>query len=117
MKTLGLLPMVLSRDEAASMWRSLGLTVLCGTITGTMLTLLIIPTAYYLMENPRKSFYGFLGNMKFLLVLFNKINAGESLKKIKEKTLKKLPGKADIPVAPDINVGNRNLPKIPKIKL
>ncbi|MBN1823061.1 MAG: efflux RND transporter permease subunit [Endomicrobiales bacterium] len=50
MKTLGLLPMVLSRDEAASMWRSLGLTVLCGTISGTLLTLLVVPVAYLSME-------------------------------------------------------------------
>jgi hypothetical protein len=66
MKTLGLLPMVLSKDDAASMWRSMSLTVLFGTLTGTMLTLLIIPTAYYLMENPRKSFRGLLNNLKFL---------------------------------------------------
>ncbi|MDR1244210.1 MAG: efflux RND transporter permease subunit [Endomicrobium sp.] len=66
MKTLGLLPMVLSKDDAASMWRSLSLTVLFGTLTGTMLTLLIIPTAYYLMENPRKSFRGMLNSLKFL---------------------------------------------------
>ena len=50
MKTLGLLPMVLSRDEAASMWRSLGMTILFGTITGTLLTLLIVPVAYYSMD-------------------------------------------------------------------
>jgi ABC-type Fe3+ transport system permease subunit len=50
MKTLGLLPMVLSRDEAASMWRSLGMTILFGTITGTCLTLLIVPVAYYSMD-------------------------------------------------------------------
>lgn len=50
MKTLGLVPMVLSRDEAASMWRSLGMTVLFGTITGTLLTLLIVPVAYCTLE-------------------------------------------------------------------
>ena len=50
MKTLGLVPMVLSRDEAAAMWRSLGLTVLFGTITGSLLTLLIVPVAYLTME-------------------------------------------------------------------
>ncbi len=75
MKTLGLLPMVLSRDESASMWRSLGLTVLCGTITGTLLTMLIIPTAYYVLERPKSSFYKFfkaLGLM-FLFDLFIKI--------------------------------------------
>jgi len=117
MKTIGLLPMVLSRDEASAMWRSLGLTVLCGTVTGTMLTLLIIPTAYYLMDNPKKSFHGFVVNMKFLWLLFNKVNAAENIKKIKDKTLKKLPGRPNIPAAPDINTGNKDLPDIPKMKL
>ena len=50
MKTLGLLPMVLSRDDAAAMWRSLGMTILFGTITGTCLTLLIVPVAYFSMD-------------------------------------------------------------------
>ena len=75
MKTLGLLPMVLSRDESATMWRSLGLTVLCGTITGTMLTMLIIPTAYYVLEKPKSSFYNFFRalGLVFLFNIFNKI--------------------------------------------
>jgi hypothetical protein len=50
MKTLGLVPMVLSREEAASMWRSLGLTILFGTISGTLLTLLIVPVGYITMD-------------------------------------------------------------------
>ena len=73
MKTLGLLPMVLSKDESATMWRSLGLTVLCGTITGTMLTMLIIPTAYYVLERPKSNFYKFFKVLGFLFVL-NLIN-------------------------------------------
>ena len=73
MKTLGLLPMVLSKDESATMWRSLGLTVLCGTITGTMLTMLIIPTAYYVLEKPKSSFHNFFKVLGFLFVL-NLIN-------------------------------------------
>ena len=73
MKTLGLLPMVLSKDESATMWRSLGLTVLCGTITGTMLTMLIIPTAYYVLEKPKSSFHKFFKVLGFLFVL-NLIN-------------------------------------------
>lgn len=78
MKTLGLLPMVLSRDESATMWMSLGLTVLCGTVTGTMLTMLIIPTAYYVLERPKRSFYtffkvlGFLFILKFIGKIFNR---------------------------------------------
>ena len=70
MKTLGLLPMVLSRDESATMWRSLGLTVLCGTITGTMLTMLIIPTAYYVLEKPKSSLLS-LCRALGLMFLFN----------------------------------------------
>ena len=75
MKTLGLLPMVLSRDESATMWRSLGLTVLCGTITGTMLTMLIIPTAYYVLERPKSCLYSFFKafGLLFLFNLFKKI--------------------------------------------
>ena len=51
MKTLGLLPMILSTDEAASMWRSLGMTIFFGTIVGSMLTLLIVPVGYMTIEN------------------------------------------------------------------
>ncbi len=82
MKTLGLLPMVLSRDESATMWRSLGLTVLCGTITGTMLTMLIIPTAYYVLERPKQSFYNFFKalGLVFLFKLVGKIYKKDKLK-------------------------------------
>jgi HAE1 family hydrophobic/amphiphilic exporter-1 len=60
MKTLGLLPMVLSRDDAAAMWRSLGLTVLFGTISGTVLTLLIVPVGYLVMERVSRRLSTFL---------------------------------------------------------
>lgn len=85
MKTLGLLPMVLSRDESATMWRSLGLTVLCGTVTGTMLTMLIIPTAYYLLENPKSCFHKFFKDIGLLFLYdiiskkFSKIKARNSI--------------------------------------
>ncbi|MCL2390170.1 MAG: efflux RND transporter permease subunit [Endomicrobia bacterium] len=107
MKTLGLVPMVLSRDEAAAMWQSLSLTVLCGTVTGTMLTLLIIPTAYYLLEDPKKSFRGILKNFSFIYNIF-----GKSEKKIKKLVMKKpkilkFPGKGKV----------KNAPKTPKIKI
>jgi len=111
MKTLGLLPMVLSRDEAASMWRSLSLTVLFGTITGTMLTLLIIPTAYYLMENPRKSFHGFITNIKFLGTLGRKVK-NMDFKKVKGIVVKN-PDTGDF--LPD--GGAADAPKIPKMKI
>ncbi|MCL2389135.1 MAG: efflux RND transporter permease subunit, partial [Elusimicrobia bacterium] len=66
MKTLGLVPMVISTDQAASMWRSLGMTVLFGTISGTVLTMLIVPSAYYFLEEPKKVMRGIFGNFKFL---------------------------------------------------
>ncbi|MCB4792305.1 MAG: efflux RND transporter permease subunit [Elusimicrobia bacterium] len=64
MRTLGLLPMVLSRDEAASMWRSLGMTILFGTMTGTLLTLLIVPVGYLIMENISNNFFIYLDTYK-----------------------------------------------------
>ena len=79
MKTLGLLPMVLSRDEAAAMWRSLGMTILFGTITGTLLTLLIVPVAYYSMERATN----------YVTDLFHKIFGGS-----KKPILTELPEKA-----------------------
>jgi HAE1 family hydrophobic/amphiphilic exporter-1 len=97
MKTIGLLPMVLSRDEAAAMWQSLSLTVLCGTITGTMLTLLIIPTAYYLMEDPKNSFKGVLKNLSFIKNIF-----GSSKKKLKKLVIKKPEQAKDAPRVPRI---------------
>ena len=86
MKTLGLLPMVLSRDESATMWRSLGLTVLCGTITGTLLTMLIIPTAYYVLEKPKSSFYSFFRALG-LIFLFNLIGKIYKKSKLKENNI------------------------------
>jgi HAE1 family hydrophobic/amphiphilic exporter-1 len=70
MKTIGLLPMVLSRDEAAAMWRSMSLVVLCGTITGTMLTLLIVPTAYLLLEHPKQAFKKMIKDLPFIFKIF-----------------------------------------------
>ncbi|MDR1942259.1 MAG: efflux RND transporter permease subunit [Endomicrobium sp.] len=109
MKTIGLLPMVLSRDEAASMWRSLSLTVLFGTITGTMLTLLIIPTAYFLMDKPKSGFQGFLKNLSLIAgyLGFKKNKLG----KLKGMALKK-------PVHAGLKPPKNTVaPKIPKIKI
>jgi HAE1 family hydrophobic/amphiphilic exporter-1 len=109
MKTIGLLPMVLSRDEAAAMWKSLSLTVLCGTVTGTMLTLLIIPTAYYLMEKPKEGFKGFIKNMKFLFEYMGFIKKGRL--KLKGAVLKKqLPQGLESPKG-------AQPPRIPKMKI
>jgi HAE1 family hydrophobic/amphiphilic exporter-1 len=108
MKTLGLLPMVLSRDDAASMWRSMALTVLFGTITGTMLTLLIIPTAYYLMENPKKSFEGMMKNLWFLRRFFKILMT--YITKVKNTAVKK---KFRI----DLDKKETEITRIPRIKI
>jgi hydrophobic/amphiphilic exporter-1 (mainly G- bacteria), HAE1 family len=50
---LGLLPMALSRGGAASLWSPLAMTVVGGLITGTILTLIIIPLVYYVVEDLR----------------------------------------------------------------
>ncbi|MDR3256316.1 MAG: hypothetical protein LBT18_01460 [Endomicrobium sp.] len=102
--------MVLSRDDAASMWRSMSLTVLFGTITGTMLTLLIIPIAYYLMENPRKSFNGMLKNLWFL-GNFLDIMKKYGTEKIRSVVLRE---SFKIPRLPKKESG---IPKIPRIKI
>ena len=86
MKTLGLLPMVLSRDESASMWKTLGLTVLCGTITGTLLTMLIIPTAYYVLERPKESLRNFFRSTG-ILFLYNFIMKTNKVKNLKENNI------------------------------
>ncbi|MCX5782473.1 MAG: efflux RND transporter permease subunit [Elusimicrobia bacterium] len=81
MKTLGLVPMILSRDEAATMWRSLGMTVFFGTITGTLLTLLLVPVAYLTAENMSSNIQNiipwsknaFFASIELLIKIFRKI--------------------------------------------
>jgi Cu/Ag efflux pump CusA len=111
MKTIGLLPMVLSRDAAASMWRSMSLTVLFGTLTGTILTLLIIPTAYYMMENPKKSLHGMLNNLRFL----------KNIGKFRSKKSKNISTSESFKI-PRIVIPNEDsspvkIPNAPKIKI
>jgi hypothetical protein len=96
------------------MWRSLGLTVLCGTITGTMLTLLIIPTAYYLMDNPRQSFKGMLRNFMFVEKIADKIS-GPGINKIRDIAVKK----GNVAAGEGVLAGKENLPRpaVPKMKI
>jgi HAE1 family hydrophobic/amphiphilic exporter-1 len=111
MKTIGLLPMVLSRDAAASMWRSMSLTVLFGTLTGTILTLLIIPTVYYMMENPKKNFHGMLNNLRFLKNV-KKFRSRKSKSTLTSESFK-------IPriVIPNEDSSHVKIPNVPKIKI
>lgn len=50
---LGLLPMGLSRGGSAALWSPLAMTVIGGLLTGTVLTLLIIPGIYRIVEDIR----------------------------------------------------------------
>lgn len=49
----GMLPMALSRGEGSEMWSSLGITMLGGLMGSTLLTLLLVPVAYYMVESRR----------------------------------------------------------------
>jgi hydrophobic/amphiphilic exporter-1 (mainly G- bacteria), HAE1 family len=48
--TLGLVPLVLNTSSSSEMWRSLGLTIIGGMISGTILTLFVIPILYLSAE-------------------------------------------------------------------
>ncbi len=50
---LGLLPMGLSRGGSAALWSPLAMTVIGGLLSGTLLTLLIIPGIYAIAEDIR----------------------------------------------------------------
>lgn len=51
----GMLPMALSRGEGSEMWSSLGITMLGGLMGSTLLTLLLVPVVYYMVESRRRS--------------------------------------------------------------
>ncbi|MBN1622246.1 MAG: efflux RND transporter permease subunit [Endomicrobiales bacterium] len=68
--TLGLLPLVLSRDEAAEMWRSLGLTIIGGMLSGTILTLFLIPIAFFALERGIELLNSFLITSRELIKLY-----------------------------------------------
>jgi Cation/multidrug efflux pump len=48
---LGLLPMAISTDEGSNLWSPLAVTVMGGLISSTVLTLLIVPSAYIMAED------------------------------------------------------------------
>lgn len=53
---LGLIPMAMGLGDGAEIRTPMAIAVICGLITSTLLTLLIIPTIYYLFENARLKF-------------------------------------------------------------
>jgi HAE1 family hydrophobic/amphiphilic exporter-1 len=49
----GMLPLVLSTQEGSSMWRSLGISVIGGLLVSTLVTLVFMPTLYFIFENKK----------------------------------------------------------------
>ena len=52
---LGMMPMAFSHSDGSSVWRPLGLTVIGGLSVSTIVTLIIVPVLYYIVELIRKS--------------------------------------------------------------
>ncbi len=50
----GTIPMALSRGEGSEMWNELGITLIGGLSVSTLITLIIVPTIYYLFERKRE---------------------------------------------------------------
>lgn len=52
---VALIPMAFGRGQGAEVWNPLGLTVLGGLLTSTVVTLVLVPTIYSLLEGRRKA--------------------------------------------------------------
>ncbi|MCX5686364.1 MAG: efflux RND transporter permease subunit [Candidatus Omnitrophica bacterium] len=59
---LGLLPMAISAEEGSNLWSPLAITVMGGLMSSTILTLLIVPSAYIVFEDARAAFHSFFSN-------------------------------------------------------
>jgi HAE1 family hydrophobic/amphiphilic exporter-1 len=57
---LGLLPMATGREEGSNLWSPLAITVIGGLISSTILTLLIVPSAYIVSEDFKSWLHKFL---------------------------------------------------------
>jgi len=53
---LGLLPMALGLGDGAEIRTPMAVAVICGLVTSTLLTLLVIPTMYSLLDGMREKF-------------------------------------------------------------
>jgi len=51
---LGLLPMALDKSEGANLWSPLAITVIGGLLSSTVLTLLIVPSIYLVLEDVKR---------------------------------------------------------------
>lgn len=49
-----MLPMALSRSVGAEIWNALGITIISGLSVSTVVTLILIPTIYYMFEKRRE---------------------------------------------------------------
>jgi HAE1 family hydrophobic/amphiphilic exporter-1 len=56
----GMLPVAIGIGEGSGFYRPLGVAVIGGTITSTVLTLLIVPTFYYSIESRKRRFKAWL---------------------------------------------------------
>ncbi len=61
---LGLLPMAVSREEGSNLWSPLAITVMGGLASSTVLTLLIVPSAYMVSEDFKVWVSGFFEKIK-----------------------------------------------------
>jgi hydrophobe/amphiphile efflux-1 (HAE1) family protein len=52
---VALIPMAFGRGQGAEIWNPLGLTVLGGLLTSTVVTLVLVPTMYSLLEGRRRA--------------------------------------------------------------
>ena len=59
---LGLLPMAINVQEGSNLWSPLAITVMGGLTSSTILTLLIVPSTYVIVEDLKKRLAGFLTN-------------------------------------------------------
>ncbi len=50
----GTIPMALSRGEGSEMWNELGITLIGGLSVSTLITLVIVPTVYYIFEKRKE---------------------------------------------------------------
>jgi HAE1 family hydrophobic/amphiphilic exporter-1 len=55
---LGLLPMAAGLGDGAEIRTPMAISVICGLVTSTLLTLLVVPTVTYLLESAKERFIG-----------------------------------------------------------
>lgn len=87
---LGFLPMAVSVSAGAEVQRPLATVVIGGIITSTMLTLLILPILYLLINQPKKPGFGFRKMKKPALVMIPFLLLFPALVHSQETSFKKL---------------------------